>query len=351
VSKTKIEWADAVWNPIRGCSRVSEGCRNCYAERIAARFCSGEDGLAQFSASGPRWTGRVEMGNGQKLMEPVGWQRPRRVFVNSMGDLFHEGARDEWIEQVFAVMALEPQHVFMVLTKRAERMRRFLADVGRSARERVENKARFLGHLRGFRMLEAWPLPNVWLGVSVEDQRAAEVRVPELLATPAALRFVSCEPLLGPVDLYTWLPILEIERESRSPKDSYLDWVIVGGEPGPGARPTHPDWVRQIRDQCKAARVPFFFKQWGEWLPEDQFGADGDKPTAGNTGAHWGILDRAGNYFGETTAWNGRTGGASDCGEVYVYRVGKRNAGRILDARTWDEVPDQTGGGTAHGRA
>jgi protein gp37 len=336
---TNIEWADAVWNPIRGCSRVSEGCRNCYAERMAARFWSGDWGLAEFGADGrPRWTGRIDRGDGKKLMEPLGWRKPKRVFVDSMGDLFHEGVLREWIEQVFAVMALCPQHIFMILTKRPLRMRMLLADDG-TMRKCVENAARLMGRSRGFVALERWPLPNVWLGMSVEDQGAANERVPELLATPAALRFVSCEPLLGPVDLYTWLPMLEIERESRCPDDAYLDWVIVGGESGPGARPMHPEWARSIRDQCSAARVPFFFKQWGEWLPEDQFGADGDKPTAANTGARWGILDRAGNYFAETTAWNGRTGKASESGEVYMYHVGRRNAWRMMDGRIWEEVP------------
>jgi protein gp37 len=343
MGSTKIEWADAVWNPIRGCSRVSEGCRNCYAERMAARHLPGHDSpwdgeaYAHMTESGARWTGKVELIE-DKLMEPLHRRKPQRVLVNSMSDLFHERVTNEWVDRIFAVMALARKHTFMVLTKRAGRMRRYSAPEA-AARDRIEEEVRALTNCDWRFPLEAWPLPNVWLGVSVEDQRAVEERVPELLATPAALRFVSCEPLLGPVDLYTWLPMLEIERESRCPDDAYLDWVIVGGESGPGARPMHPEWARSIRDQCSAARVPFFFKQWGEWLPEDQFGADGDKPTAANTGARWGILDRSGNYFAETTAWNGRTGKASESGEVYMYHVGRRNAWRMMDGRIWEEVP------------
>jgi len=308
MARTKIEWADAVWNPIRGCSAVSEGCRNCYAARMAARFWHGDWGLAEFGADGrARWTGRIEKVDVNKLLEPLGWRKPRRVFVNSMGDLFHEGVRREWIEQAFGVMALARQHVFMVLTKRALRMRMLLAD-DVAMRKGVHRAARMIGRSLG---LETWPTRNVWLGVSVEDQRAADERIPELLATPAAMRFVSCEPLLGPVDLKPWL------GERRR-----LDWVIVGGETGPGARPMHPDWARSLRDQCTAAGVPFFFKQWGEWLPEGQFGADGDTPTPANTGCQRALV------------------GLLEGGDgVVCYRVGRRNAGRLLDGRTWDESP------------
>jgi protein gp37 len=263
MASTNIEWADAVWNPIRGCTRVSEGCRHCYAERMAARHLPGMDSpldgaaYAHMTESGPQWTGKVELIE-DKIMEPLSWRKPRRVFVNSMSDLFHERVEDEWIDRIFAVMALARHHTFMVLTKRPRRMRRWFESI---TTECMLNAIWSLDTTAGYP--GGWPLPNVWLGVSVENQRAADGRIPDLLATPAALRFVSCEPLLGPVDLYTWLPLLEIERESRGPDDRYVDWVIVGGESGPGARPMHPDWARHIRDQCLKARVPFFFKQWG----------------------------------------------------------------------------------------
>ena len=308
MGRTKIEWADVTWNAVRGCWRVSEGCRNCYAARMAARFWSGGGGLAGFRGGGARWTGRVELVE-RKLLEPLRWRKPRRVFVDSMGDLFYGRVRRQWIEQVFGVMALARRHVFMVLTKRPLRMRMLLADQD-AMRQGVEKAARRLGRWRGLVALEAWPLPNVWLGVSVEDQRTADERIPDLLATPAALRFVSCEPLLGPVDLSRWLG--EMRR--------WLDWVIVGGETGPGARPMHSQWVRLLRNQATAAGVPFFFKQWGEWLPEDQFGADGDTPAQATTGCSSGRL--------------------REMGGMRFYRVGRRNAGRLLDGRAWDEGPE-----------
>jgi protein gp37 len=239
VNRTKIEWADVVWNPLPGMDSPVELIED-------------------------------------KIMEPLCWRASRRVFVNSMSDLFHERVPDEWLYYILAVVAASPHHTFMVLTKRSRLMlHRIRGSCATAWRECILRTQESLGIAA---QVVDWPLPNLWLGVSVENQCAADERIPDLLATPAALRFVSCEPLLGPVDLYTWLPMLEIERESRGPNDSYVDWVIVGGESGPRARPAHPDWVRQIRDQCKAARVPFFFKQWGEWLPGDQFGADGDKP-------------------------------------------------------------------------
>jgi len=325
MGRTKIEWADVTWNPVRGCLRVSEGCRNCYAERMAARFWSGAGGLAEFRGGEARWTGRVELVE-RKLLEPLWWRKPRRVFVDSMGDLFYGRVRRQWIEQVFGVMALARRHVFMVLTKRPLRMRMLLADQD-AMRKGVENAARRLDGLFNLRMLEGRPLPNVWLGVSVEDQRTADERIPDLLATPAALRFVSCEPLLGPVDLRPWL------GEHRRQR---LDWVIVGGETGPGARPMHPWWVRAICNQATAAGVPFFFKQWGEWLPAGQFGADGDTPTPANTGC-WQHGERA------LAVWpDGRSSGSLEEDDgVVCYQVGRRNAGRLLDGKTWDQMPDQ----------
>lgn len=301
MSETSIEWTDVTWNPVRGCSRVSEGCRNCYAERMASRF-SGQGkpfhGFADPSRSRmlkPRghWTGRVEL-IPEKLDEPLRWRKPRRVFVNSMSDLFHEALPDEAIDRVFAVMALAPQHTFQILTKRPERMLAYMSGDARLAiAEAIE-----LRHwapethddfdARDVEPLEAWPLPNVWLGVSCEDQRTAEERIPLLLQTPAAVRFVSLEPLLGPIaDLAGFLrrvcarcgvwadecvcefAVRQFERGDRAARVAErgtrpgLDWVIVGGESGPGARPCDVAWVRSIRDQCKAAGVPCFVKQMG----------------------------------------------------------------------------------------
>lgn len=275
--KTGISWTDATWNPIVGCSVVSPGCTNCYAMRDAARIvrCSAGAGRASHyegtiepSKAGPVWTGEVMLAPGHILERPLSWQKPRRVFVNSMGDLSHESVPDEWIDHVFAVMALAPQHTFQVLTKRSARMREYLSG------EALRRVARAANRIRTVDGLIGWPLPNVWLGVTAEDQTRANERIPDLLATPAAVRFVSCEPMLGPVDLtqigggYTIFDSLSGREETHSgslyKRVPSLDWVICGGESGPNARPMHPDWARGLRDQCAAAGVPFHFKQWGK---------------------------------------------------------------------------------------
>lgn len=297
--RTSISWTDATWNPTSGCSRVSEGCRNCYAEAMAARFNKpGQwgEGLATMvrtpdGRSAPRWTGEVRL-NEAALDQPLRWRKPRRIFVNSTSDLFHEAVPYEWIDKVFAVMALCPQHMFQILTKRPERM----LDYMHLNRRRAEGIAKHFPGLVGIEIVGVrWPLPNVWLGVSVEDEVTAHVRLPYLVATPAAVRFASVEPLLGPLDLNPWLYIITHDDEGilaaadedevpalewREPatirpdeiSQPRIDWVIVGGESGPRARPMHPDWVRKIRDQCNDAAVPFHFKQWGEWLHDDQIG-------------------------------------------------------------------------------
>lgn len=319
---TKIEWTDATWNPITGCSVVSPGCTNCYAMRLAGtrlKHHPSRTGLTRdTNARGaevegrqgskkinPVWTGEVRF-NEQWLDQPLRWTRPRMIFVCAHGDLFAEGVPDEWIDRVFAVMALCPQHTFQVLTKRPERMRQYLSmaranPVGLEALEitlqehsRDRNSTVGAGcKLKGdIPHLAVWPLPNVWLGVSVEDQRRADERVPILLETPAAVRWVSAEPLLGPIDFETawhgesalasecwgdcaWCdkgltPLHNCHRGRQSDEAlhkgrSGLDWIVAGGESGPGARPMHPDWVRSIREQCADAGVPFLFKQWGQW--------------------------------------------------------------------------------------
>lgn len=237
---TGIEWTDETWNPVRGCSRVSEGCRNCYAERVAARFSQpGQpyEGLARFTLNGPRWTGEVRVDN-DALQKPKGWVKPRMVFVNSMSDLFHKSLHDSDIIRVFSVMQFCSPHTFQVLTKRPHRMRGFCRD---------------------------WfprPLKNVWLGVSVEDRVTAEERIPLLQATPAAVRFVSCEPLLGHI------PVLPL---------SGIDWVIVGAESGPDARPMNIDWVKSIVNRCREDCVTVFVKQIcenGRKIPFDEWPKD-----------------------------------------------------------------------------
>ena len=239
MQRSSIEWTDATWNPVTGCTEVSPGCAHCYAKTFAERF-RGVTGH-------PYERGFDLQLRPERLDQPLRWKKPRSIFVNSMSDLFHEAVPAEYIREVFAVMAIADQHRFQVLTKRSER----LAELAPSL---------------------PWP-PNVWMGVSVENQRWTS-RIEGLRAAPAAVRFLSCEPLLGP---------LELDLEG-------IDWVIAGGESGPGARPMGPEWPRGIRDQCEAAGVAFFFKQWG---------------------AH----DASGK------------------------RVGKKRAGRILDGATWNATP------------
>jgi protein gp37 len=277
VSKTSIEWTDATWNPTRGCSRVSEGCRNCYAERMALRFMgpgqpfegfakviAPRDSLDRVGGRRNGWNGSVKLVP-SKLDEPLRWRKPRRVFVNSMSDLFHEALSDVAIATVFGVMRETPEHTFQVLTKRAARMLTWTTGM----------------HGAHFSL----PLPNVWLGVSVEDQRTADERIPLLLQTPAAVRFISYEPALGPVDLRPYVALLDVlccprcgfrtnrKTELDCPNDGValgpdvrLDWVIVGGESGPGARPFDLAWARSIVYQCREASVPVFVKQLGaQW--------------------------------------------------------------------------------------
>ena len=286
--KSPIEWTEATWNPVRGCSRVSPGCVNCYAERTAARFReplfkrNGREqpfyGFVQITNGHPQWTGRVELIE-SKLEEPLHWKRGRRIFVNSMSDLFHESLPDEAIDRVFAVMALCPQHTFQVLTKRAERMHRYCSwtDICsfREPRDMVDRIGRilFAQGKRGLTDLR-WPLPNVWLGVSAEDQQRADERIPWLLNTPAAVRFVSYEPALGPVNFHWYLQRrwYQIDEPSTPP----LDWLIIGGESGPGARPFDLAWARTAIQECRAAGVACFVKQIGRdiiGMPDiDEFG-------------------------------------------------------------------------------
>lgn len=295
---TRIEWTEATWNPITGCSVTSPGCTNCYAMKLAGtrlRNHESRAGLTHESKAGPVWTGEVRL-NEQWLDQPLRWKRPRKIFVCAHGDLFHESVPDEWIDRVFAVMALAPQHIFQVLTKRSSRMRLYLTASETPVRiaRVILDEANKWG-VKGFAKIAplgnrgkesdpsyaTLPLPNVWLGLSVEDQQRAEERVPDLLATPAAVRWLSCEPLLGPVDLtnvametchalgFDALNGREIHKDDGNlcTVGRKLDWIVAGGESGPAARPMHPDWARSLRDQCEDAGVPFFFKQWGEWAP------------------------------------------------------------------------------------
>jgi protein gp37 len=339
---SKIEWTDATWNVVTGCEKVSPGCDNCYAETFAERWrgIPGHHFEAGFDV-----TLRPE-----RMTIPLRWRKARKVFVNSMSDLFHKDIPDEYIARVWAVMALTPQHTYQILTKRHGRMRslvgssdfRLLCEKEQAAL--VADDATPMARYEREQKTSQWwsdfakPLRNVWLGVSVEDQKRADLRVPALLDTAAAVRFLSCEPLLGPVDLEgalrndvyrcrcgAW------ERDGQThplcancgspwthtPGRSRIDWVIAGGESGHGARPMSPAWARSLRDQCTAANVPYLFKQRGEYAPTGYMAIGAREKGCVFVGDP---IDELGHR------WEMR-------------RVGKGKAGRELDGRTWDQFP------------
>lgn len=348
MAKTKIEWVKnndgaqgKTWNPITGCTKISAGCQNCYAERMSKRLA----GRCGYDKDDPF---NVTL-HPDRLGEPLKWRKPQMVFVCSMGDLFHDDVPFDWIDQVFETMALCQTHIFMLLTKREKRVKEWFDTI--KNRRPVPGQGVCTGgppfclgthcpsHDQNTGYCGSpWPLPNVWLGVTAENQETANERIPTLLQMPAAKRFVSVEPMLGAVDL-TEIPLgpngygLNFElnapngwitgyRENGSPKvhrnDQYgkLDWVICGGETGPGARPMHPDWVRNLRDQCVGADVPFFFKAWGDYCYVDQMPSD--------TYTH---LDTRVNLAGHRD-------------DKKPWRIGKKLAGRNLDGREWNERPE-----------
>jgi protein gp37 len=291
------------------------------------------EGLTRVIGGRGQWNGNVKLVP-ELLDQPIRWRWPRRIFVNSMSDLFHDGVPDSFIDQVFAVMALCPHHIFQVLTKRPERMLKWFQR--EDLYERVLCQAdKLRGSHPGKRLGEVgvshpanMPLRNLWLGVSVENQAAADERVPLLLQTPAAVRFLSCEPLLGQIDLtnldpdgafrpygaHGWSAIWKGTHIGRP----WIDWVIVGGESGQRARPMHPDWARSLRDQCHHANVPFFYKQWGAWVPID----------SGMRGELGGDIRRG---TVRTVKPTGQTFGRFQHGDAMMRRVGKHRAGRLLD--------------------
>jgi len=346
---TKIEWTEKTWNPVAGCTWASAGCDHCYAAGMTRRL----EAMCQADYAGLT---SAKHFNGQirtlpaKLTIPLRRRKPTMWFVNSMSDLFHKSVPFEFIDQVFAVMAMLPRHTFQVLTKRPERMARYFAS--RTFNEvcvRMVQEFESLemndpgpGWLSYFhthyhltenglyseKMPQQWPLPNVWLGTSVENQEQADKRIPHLLQTPAAVRFLSIEPLLGAIELSDVTRRADAVQVLGKPTLQGIDWIIVGGESGPGARPMHPDWARSLRDQCTAAGVPFFFKQWGEW-GDDLGSYDGPalEPARVRYARPDGTLAEIGKGL---LRWN----------SSMIYRVGKKAAGRVLDGREWNEMPE-----------
>lgn len=356
---TKIEWADATVNAINGCSVVSPGCTNCYAMRLAGtrlRDHPSRAGLTVPSKAGPVWNGTVQLSE-TALLQPLRWRAPRVIFWNAHGDTFHDAVPDEWIDRMFAVMALTPQHKHLVLTKRPARMREYLTSPLVS--ERIGEMAFDIAstqfsrdyaeqvNLAGY--LDRWPLQNVWLGTSAEDQPRLNERAVALLNMPEGFElFLSLEPLLGPVDPTRICIVPQVPGSARagihidalsgryveSGRDYIGEWdvngpypegmprrkvagIIVGGESGPGARPMHPDWARSLRDQCAAAGVDFHFKQWGDWMLESLL------PPVDPTAFH-------------QKTWPTAIIEAGTAGPFR--RIGKKAAGRLLDGVTHDAL-------------
>ncbi|MFJ2719427.1 phage Gp37/Gp68 family protein [Streptomyces sp. NPDC087437] len=367
MTTTKIEWADRVWNPVTGCTKVSPGCDNCYAENIARRFAGSKAFPEGFAVTLHE----------DRLNQPFRWKKSARVFVNSMSDLFHDSVPDLLITQVFDVMEarLNARHTFLILTKRHARMRSFIQARQKAKQEYAAKfddcpteAMRDSPAALDARARAAKPPANIWLGVSVENQKWADVRIPALLETPAAVRFLSCEPLLGPVDVHEYLVerrdvtdphadapdgavVDGIERSGDTwHRRERLHWLIVGGESGPKARPMHPDWARSLRDQCDRAQVPFFFKQHGEYasavVEDDPAYAGGrayDSPLGGRSSATLRKRGPSGTFRGggiRLMQPGDRTRGTVllDADTIAV-RVGKRAAGRELDGRTHDAYP------------
>lgn len=343
---SKIEWTGKTWNPLAGCRILSPGCTNCYAMKLAYRLAAmGQakyQGTTKLTKGGPVWTGRINTDDAA-LDIPLKTKKPTTWFLNSMSDLFVEGVETSFLDRVFAVMAITPQHTYQILTKRPDRMRDYMH------RLMVEpcHVGSIVDDMGGDWSQVSTPLPNVWLGTSVERQQEADQRIPRLLQTPAAVRFLSCEPLLGPVDL-TRIPwrFNAFSGETVKTVNALtgnitvndpvfgggggivgIDWVICGGESGPSARPMHPDWARSLRDQCQAAGVPFFFKQWGDWHPASHH----------ENGALYQFEGAA-----PFDSWKTPVFDPDQTEGINFRRLGKAKAGRLLDGRTWDEMPTTT---------
>ena len=322
MADTNIDWADKVWNPVTGCTKISEGCRNCYAERMSKRLA----GRCGYLKDNPF---AVTL-HPEKLEEPLKWKKPQKIFVCSMGDLFHEKVPVDMIRSIFWTMLRCPQHRFLLLTKRPERAAEYFQELTRGDHRNVPK--------------------NIWFGVTVENQQAADERIPLLLHIPAAKRFISIEPMVGPVDIDR-LAVIDGEPsngtisgylldgltgEAWDHENGYLSeasevkgigWVILGGETGPKASPLHPDWVRSVRDQCQAAGVPFFFKQWGEWA-EVKTGGVLNKDICMSVD---GFIDTADKNY---------VCFANESDGVHLRRVGKKAAGHLLDGKEYRELPE-----------
>lgn len=365
---TKIEWTEKTWNPTVGCSRCSTGCDSCYAISVAAREMQpAHVGLTTRASGKVDWTGEVRL-LPDRLETPLKWRKDYRVFVDSMSDLFEASVPDDYIDEVFAVMAKTMQqhrrHSFQVLTKRAQRMSRYMNAPDRLERV-IDASNRLAGDDRlGSKMyggsewlrygMDVWPLPNVWLGVSVENQQYADLRIPHLLATPAAVRWLSIEPMVGAVDLSRWLGIELMDAlgpigsdepgwgkemfAALSGRPEPIDWVVLGGESGQRARPMHIGWARTIREQCLAAEVPLLVKQWGQWREADRADATHLLHVDGRL-----VPIESATSSIDLGHGHQRHEDLVDRGHPGWMRVRKMSSkattGRTLDGQVWDQYP------------
>ena len=362
-NNSKIEWTDRTWNPITGCDKVSQGCKFCYAEVIANRFSRvgiiPNSEIEYSTADAPKSEKFTVLLHPDRLDQPLRWRKPSMVFVNSMSDLFHESVPVSYIAKVYAIAFMSPQHKFQILTKRPERALHIL-----TADNFIELVWKYANQLhdkyikpleQAIYLNEEICFDNVWLGVSVEDQKTADERIPILLQIPAAVRWLSVEPMLGGVDISKWLmpkkdcefyvnhpteeevkegvtDCLRYENSSGKCKSGYcplgycnnIDWVVCGGESGHGARPMHPDWARKLRDDCISAGVPFFFKQWGEWCPEQQSEFT-LTDISHNDVAFWSKQEQK-----KVHLW---------VDGLISYKLGKHKSGRLLDGVEYNEYP------------
>ena len=320
---TKIEWTDHTFNPWEGCQKVGPGCDHCYAETRNARFAGGTainwgPGAPRRRTSASNWE-LPKRWNAQSDTFMAQHGRRQRVFCASLADVFDNAVDPQWRADLFALIAATPNLDWLLLTKRIGNVRGMLAELAH-------------GNDPDLSLLDMMPLPNVWIGATITSQPEADRDIPKLLAVPARARFLSMEPLLGPVSL-RWLAAWpeNAPATAQSPTGNTghldglrrLDWVIVGGESGPGARPMHPDWACSLRDQCEAAGTQFLFKQWGEWLPAKE-----GRSITGRT-----LVLEGSAPFTDNPQWHGFEDGQQ------VARVGKKAAGRLLDGRTWDGFP------------
>jgi len=397
---TNISWTDETWNPVVGCTIVSPGCTNCYAMNMARRLeAMGVDhykGLTRMSGGRAIWTGKVTTAPDHVWDKPFKWREPRMIFVNSMSDLFHKSFSNEDIDRALGVMAVAGQkfqgagdgytvsgswtsskghevpirwpnqksgpHVFQILTKRADRMREHMttrrAQIAAAAYRAAHNRICAGGLADAIENGSNWPLPNVWLGISAEDQATANERIPDLLATPAEVRWISAEPLLDRIDLASIRTMKFRGAEGVNAftgdlmdfmgepvgKTNTIDWMVVGGESGPKARPMNPDWVIELEIQCEQSGIPFHLKQWGEWISYDNFGANGWQHTRMKGGKNLGKLVFGG--FGQSTLsdreYETRYPWATEHrpGPCMV-RVGKKAAGRKLFGKVYDAYPER----------